>query len=161
MQSAAQEARMRLVDAGGRAAQDLGTGRILGQILVYLYLWDGPRSLDEIELDLGLSKAAVSGTTRRLEAMGFLKRSWRQGDRKVYYRTVDNLADLFRDGMVSVLRRKVEQTGGELDTAAAMLELVESDPDAQFLLGRIRRASALRRRIDRILGSRLLRYLAR
>ncbi len=140
MQAIAQDARMRLVEAGGRAAQDLGVGRMQGQILVYLYLWDGPRSLDEIEADLGLSKAAMSGTTRRLESLGFVKRFWKQGDRKVYYRTADNLAEVFRDGMMSVLRRKVEETGGELD-AATILEQVESDPDAQLLCKLIRQNS--------------------
>lgn len=34
----AHDLRMRLVEEGGRAAQDLGFGRIPGQILVYLYL---------------------------------------------------------------------------------------------------------------------------
>jgi len=154
---------MRLVDAGGRAAQDLGVGRMLGQILVYLYLSDGERSLDCIEGDLGLSKAAVSGATRQLETMGFLKRCWKQGDRKVYYRTADNLAEVFREGMVSVLRRKVEQAGVELAQAQA---LIEAEPgaenhDVQFLSGRIRRAADLSRRANRILGSRLLRHLAR
>ena len=152
---------MRLVEAGGRAAQDLGVGRVQGQILVYLYLCDGARSLDEIEADLGLSKAAVSGTSRRLESLGFLKRCWQPGDRKVYYRTADNLAEVFREGMVSVLRRKVEQAGDELDRAAELLSGGREAPGTRFLLGRIRRASDLRRRVDRILGSRLLRYLAR
>ncbi len=156
-----QVARMQLVEAGGRAAQDLGVGRMQGQILVYLYLSDGVRSLDEIEADLGLSKAAVSGGTRRLEAMGFLKRCWMQGERKVYYSTADNLAQVFRDGMVSVLRRKVELAGGELDQAAAVLAQVPETSEIRFLQGRIQRAAQLRRRLERVLNSRLLRYLVR
>jgi hypothetical protein len=58
-----QKARMRLVEAGGRAAQDFGFSRILGQIVAYLYLSAGERSLDEIEADLHVSKAATSGAS--------------------------------------------------------------------------------------------------
>jgi len=36
---------MRLVEVGGNAAQDLGLGRIVGQIVVYLYLSEAERSL--------------------------------------------------------------------------------------------------------------------
>ncbi|EKD24559.1 MAG: hypothetical protein ACD_80C00207G0001, partial [uncultured bacterium (gcode 4)] len=49
-----QEARMRLIETGGRTSQDLGTGRIVGQILIYLYLREDESSLDGIAEDLGL-----------------------------------------------------------------------------------------------------------
>ena len=48
------------MQAGGATSQDLGLGRTLGQVLVYLYLTDGECPLDRIEADLGLSKASVS-----------------------------------------------------------------------------------------------------
>ncbi len=51
---------MRLIETGGRTSQDLGTGRIVGQILIYLYLREDESSLDGIAEDLGLSKASVS-----------------------------------------------------------------------------------------------------
>jgi DNA-binding transcriptional regulator GbsR (MarR family) len=157
------EARMRLVEEGGRAAQDLGVGRIPGQILVYLYLSDGERSLDQIEADLGLSKAAASGATRQLESLGFLKRVWRQGDRKVYYRTADNLGEVFREGVVALLRRKVESVASELERTAAMMDGIENQeqPDIRFLANRIKRAKDLSDRANKILNSRILRYLSR
>lgn len=157
------EARARLVEEGGRAAQDLGFGRIPGQILVYLYLFDGERSLDEIEDDLGISKAACSGATRQLEALGLLKRAWKKGDRKVYYRTADNLGDVFRDGVVALARRKVESIASELDQTHAALNKADGPAghDVEFLKSRIKRASALSDRANKILNSRILRYLSR
>lgn len=159
----ADEVRMRLVEEGGRAAQDLGVGRIPGQILVYLYLSDGERSLDQIEADLGLSKAAASGATRQLEGLGFLKRVWRRGDRRVYFRTADNLGEVFREGLVAIVRRKVESISGELDRTTAMIDEAEvpDDPEIRFLSNRIKRAKDLSDRASRILNSRILRYLSR
>jgi DNA-binding transcriptional regulator GbsR (MarR family) len=153
----AQQVRTNLVELGGRTAQDLGFSRIAGQILVSLYLTDGDCPLDQIEEDLGLSKASVSIAARQLESMGLLKRSWHQGDRRCFYRTADNLGDVFREGMVAVLRRKLDQAGGELDQALAALQKNNSD----FLVRRVKRAKSLRDRADRILNSRILRYLAK
>lgn len=111
----ARDVRTRLVEAGGRAARNLVFGRIPGQILLYLYLSEEDRSLDRMEEDLSVSKAAVSGATRQLEALGLLRRSWKQGDRKVYCRTADNLGDVFRDGLVALMRRRVETMSLELE----------------------------------------------
>lgn len=156
------DARMRLVDAGGRAAQDLGFGRILGQIVVYLYLSDGERSLDQIEGELGVSKAASSGATRQLEALGLLRRCWRQGDRKVYYRTADNLGEVFRDGLVALMRRRIESISMELERTEELIreEGANGDPDLRFLTSRIRRAKDLSDRAEKLLNSRFLRFPA-
>ena len=160
--SIAQEVRANLVELGGRTAQDLGFSRIAGQILVSLYLTDGDCPLDQIEEDLGLSKASVSIAARQLESMGLLKRSWHQGDRRCFYRTADNLGDVFREGMVAVLRRKLDQAGGDLSDALAKLEQVDGQRvEITFLAGRVKRAKSLRDRADRILNSRILRYLAK
>ena len=53
------DARLRLIETGGRTSQDLGLGRIVGQILIYLYLQPEACPLDRLEQDLGLSKAPI------------------------------------------------------------------------------------------------------
>ncbi len=157
-----QQVRRNLVELGGRTAQDLGFSRIAGQILVYLYLTEGDCPLEQIEEDLGVSKAAVSIAARQLDGMGFLKRCWHQGDRRCFYRTADNLGEVFREGMVSVLRRKLEQAGGELDQALVVLGGgCDDSDDGVFLRQRVKRAKALRDRADRILNSRIMRYLSK
>lgn len=155
--------RMRLVEAGGQTAQDLGLSRIQGQTLVYLYLWDGECSLDQIERDLGLSKAAVSIAARQLETLGFLRRVWVKGDRRHYYRTADNLAQALREGLAGLLRRKMDQTAHVLnETFQAMhRENGPADPDWDFLQSRIKRAKNLSDRAGKLLNSRLLGYLVR
>lgn len=43
-----QEARLLLMETVGRVFQDFGTGRIVGQVLGYLYLKDSEQYLDDI-----------------------------------------------------------------------------------------------------------------
>jgi DNA-binding transcriptional regulator GbsR (MarR family) len=156
---------MRLVEAGGRTSQELGLGRMVGQVLVYLYLAEGERSMDEIEAELGLSKAAVSVTARQLEGLGLVTRVWRKGDRRNYYRTADNLASALQAGLLGLLRRKLDSTGSELDRVHELLQAAGrangADREIDFLKGRVKRAKVLRDRAANILGSRLFQLLVR
>ena len=156
----AREVRQRLAAAGGRTSYDLGLGRIVGQMLVYLYLWDGDCSLDQIAEELGLSKAAVSVSARQLEHLGMLRRTWREGDRRKYYRTVDNVGVALRQGLLGILRSKLEAMAGELDAAhAALAAGARADAELTFLAGRVKRAKVLRDRAQQMLGHPLLALL--
>ena len=152
---------MRLVEVGGRTSQDLGLGRILGQILVYLYLTEGECSLDQIGEELGLSKAAVSVAARQLESLGLVRRVWKRGDRKNYYRTADNIATALQQGLLAFVRQKIQGTTTELDYVNNMLEKAvensNTDADTQFLYNRVKRARQLRDRVGRVLESPLLK----
>ncbi|HQF21745.1 MAG TPA: hypothetical protein PLT37_10960, partial [Kiritimatiellia bacterium] len=57
--SGAPVVKRRLVAAAGRLAQEFGFNRAAGEILGSLYLTAGSASLDELEAELGWSKAAV------------------------------------------------------------------------------------------------------
>ena len=163
--SAADEARERLVELGGRTAQDLGLGRIAGQLLVYLYFQPNECSLDQIETDLGLSKAAVSTSARQLEAFGLIRQVWRRGDRRNYYRTADNLGVALQQGMMALVRSKVEAAAGEMDDIRRLLEEARREEGGNtglaFLRERLDRANTLRARVAGLLGSRIWRLLVR
>jgi DNA-binding transcriptional regulator GbsR (MarR family) len=156
---------MRLVEMGGGIAQDLGLGRIVGQILVYLYLSDAERSMDRIVDDLGLSKAAVSVASRQLETLGLVRRVWKAGDRRSYYRTADNIATALQQGLLAFLRQKTRAVSEELDWANEELAGVAKDPgggsDAEFLLARVQRARLLRDRASKLLESRLVDFFVK
>ena len=159
------QARMRLVETGGRTSQDLGLGRIVGQILVYLYLQPNECSLEILETELGLSKASVSIAARQLEQFGLIQRVWVKGDRKKYYRSAANIASALQQGLLSQVRHKVQCFGGELEVSMALLdenaaEEQEVAKDLEFLKRRVERARKLQRRLDRVLGNPLLKLLA-
>lgn len=158
-----QQARMRLVEIGGRTSQDLGAGRIVGQILVFLYLQERECSLDVIGEELGLSKASVSIAVRQLEQLGLARKIWKTGDKKNYFKSADNIANALQQGVLALVRQKVQLFGGELDST---LEIVKSIPqeshtrhEVAFLRQRIERAKKLQKGLDRVLGNPLVRLL--
>jgi DNA-binding transcriptional regulator GbsR (MarR family) len=155
--------KMRLVEAGGRTSQDLGLGRIVGQILACLYLTDGELSLDDIGGDLGISKAAVSVAVRQLESLALVRRVWKKGDRRNYYRTAEDVGAALRNGLLALLRQKIAATSLELDNAAEALKSGGRDrsPETEFLYGRVKRARELCERASKVVESPLLKLFTR
>ncbi|WP_339136361.1 MAG: MarR family transcriptional regulator [Candidatus Electrothrix sp. GW3-4] len=157
-------ARKNLIETGGRTSQDLGLGRIVGQVLVYLYLQPKECSLDVLELDLGLSKASVSVAARQLEALGLIQRVWIKGERKKYYRSAENIASALQQGLLSMLRHKVQHFGDELEKSLQLLEIASVSTNKEelgFMQQRVHRAKKLQERLGTILGNPLVRLLAK
>jgi DNA-binding transcriptional regulator GbsR (MarR family) len=156
------EARQRLTETGARISQELGGGRIVGQVLVHLYLQQTAQSLDSIGEALSLSKASISIAVRQLEQLGFVQRVWVRGDRKKYYRSADNIGSCIQQGFLAVLQQKIVLFGRELDNALALLDSqVKDNKDVQFLHQRIGRAKRLQGIILKLLGNPLVSFLAR
>ena len=160
----ATEIRMRFVEVGGKTSQDLGLGRIVGQILMFLYLQEGECSLDQIGEDLGLSKAAVSTAVRQLESLGLLRQVWRKGDRRNYYRTADDIGTALQSGLLAFVRQKVQSVAMEIDSANEMLEKEIKNPEAsadiRFVHNRVKRAKHLRDMTAKLLESPLFGFLS-
>src|SRR5215203_1025063 len=57
----------------------------MGAIFAVLYVSPTPLSLDEIVVETGLTKGAISTEIRALARMGLVHRSTELGDRKDYY----------------------------------------------------------------------------
>ena len=153
--------RRRLTEVGGRTAQDLGLGRIVGQILVHLYLSPTECSLDDLARDLGLSKAAVSIAARQLESLGLLRRSWKQRDRKTYYRTADDIATALHQGLLILVRNKMGLLATELKQAEDELKGAGNAAETAFVLGRVKRAIKLRAAAMTILENPVVKMLTR
>lgn len=156
------EVKARLVEVGGRATQDLGLGRIVGQILACVYLSEGDCSLDDLAGELELSKAAVSIAARQLEGLGLLERVWKKGDRRNYYRTVEHLGLALQQGLLSTVRARIETVSLELRRAEESLKRGSRSKSAhgkRFMYQRVKRAGDLCRMAERLLGSRIVRML--
>jgi DNA-binding transcriptional regulator GbsR (MarR family) len=159
------QTRMRLVETGGRISQDLGLGRIVGQLLVYLYLQPRECSLDILESELGLSKASVSVAARQLEQLGLVQRVWVKGDRKKYYRSAENIASALQQGLLSIVQQKIQQFGGELDVTLKLLANTKANSEdlqeIKFLQQRVGRAKKLQKRFNSILGTPFARLFSK
>jgi len=161
MSNQTNKVRKRLTEVGGRTAQDLGLGRIVGQILVHLYLSPTEHSLEDIAKDLEISKAAVSIAARQLESLGLLRRSWKSGDRKTYYRTADDIATALHQGLMNLVRNKMSLLAKELQLAETELGAVKTGSDAEFIIGRVKRAKKLRDTAMSVLENPLVKLLTR
>ena len=154
------EVRQRLIEVAGRTTQDLGMGRIIGQVLGDIYLTAGDSSLDDIGQHLGLSKAAVSIAARQLESLGLLQRIWKKADRKNYYRIVDHLGVALRQGALELIRGKIRTAGAELDHAEELLQQAgngENNSEIKFLQTRLNRAKQQRHRAARIFNNPIMK----
>ena len=92
----------RFIEQVGLNAEADGLSRIAGRLFGALVLSDGPRSLDELAEQLGVSKASVSTDARRLLERGVVQRIGMPGDRKDYYQ-------LAPDFLVRVIRHRVSR----------------------------------------------------
>jgi DNA-binding MarR family transcriptional regulator len=159
------EVRRRLVETGGRTSQELGVGRIVGQVMLHLYLHREPQSLDSIEEALSLSKASISIAVRQLEQFGLVQRVWVKGDRKKYYQSAENIATSIQQGLLSFLRQKLILFGAELDVALDILEQGSPgghDSEANiFLRQRLYRAKKLHTILLQLLGNPVVNFLAK
>jgi len=159
----AQKVKLALIEVGGRTSQEMGMGRIVGQILVYLYLTDGDCSLDRIEKEIELSKASASIAARQLEKLGLVKRSWKKGDRKSYYRTAENIETALKNGLISFILQKIQTVDNELDQAVKLLSdgsgARQTSPETAFVRSRVERAKSLSDGIGGILESPFLKLL--
>jgi DNA-binding transcriptional regulator GbsR (MarR family) len=158
-------ARNRLVESGGRVSQDLGAGRIIGRILIFLYLQEKECSLDTISAQLEVSKASVSIAVRQLEQFGAVVQICKEGDRKNYYRSADNIASALQDGLLTLVQEKLELFSMDLDNVMQMLDAEQAGSESQasdylFLQKRLSRALQLQRRLQKIINHPVVRYLA-
>ena len=156
------EVRQRLIEVAGRTTQDLGLGRIIGQVLGDIYMTAGDSSLDDIGRNLGLSKAAVSIAARQLESLGLLQRIWKKADRKNYYRIVDHLGVALRQGLLELVRGKMRTAGVELDRAEELLRQSgngDNNSEIKFMQTRLNRARQLRQRATRIFNNPIMKML--
>jgi len=151
----------RLVASGGRLAQEFGFNRVAGEVLASLYLTDAEASLDTLEGELGLSKAAVSLAAAQLERMGLIHRVRKAGDRKRYYRSADDIGSALRHGILKFARSKMSTLETDLKLADESLAQLKKDAGAKFLAGRVARLHQLNRRAGRLLDNPLVKLFSK
>ena len=151
----------RLVASGGRLAQEFGFNRVAGEVLANLYLTPREASLDALERELRLSKAAVSLAAAQLERLGLIHRVRKAGDRKRYYRSADDVGSALRHGILKFARAKMAVLDADLEQAAEALANARKDEPEKFLAGRVARLRDLNRRAERLLDNPLVKLFSK
>jgi len=89
------------------AASFPGITRLGGQVVAALYLSEGPRSMDELSLELGRSKSNIFANLRGLEAAGIIERRREAGARHDSYTLRGKYPDVIIGAYIARLRRVV------------------------------------------------------
>jgi DNA-binding transcriptional regulator GbsR (MarR family) len=151
----------RLVASGGRLAQEFGFNRVAGELLASLYLTPGEASLDALEQELGLSKAAVSLAAAQLERLGLIHRVRKARDRKRYYRSADDIGSALRHGILKFARSKMALLEADLMQASEALAARKKKTETKFLAARVERLRQLNRRAGRLLDNPLVKLFSK
>jgi len=73
------------IERMGLSLERLGMARTFGRLFGLLVVVDSPLSLDEIAVQLQISKASVSTNARLCEQLGLARRVGQSGDRRDFY----------------------------------------------------------------------------
>ncbi|MBM3861388.1 MAG: hypothetical protein FJ395_17310 [Verrucomicrobia bacterium] len=160
-----QATRKRFIEAGGHTTQSFGFGRIIGQIYALLYLHPEPMCLDDIGTELGVSKASVSISIRQLEAWSAVKRHWIKGDRRDFYEAETNFNNLLRNGLLEMLRKKLDTAGAQITLAESTLTEALNEPNGderdelEVVAARLKQAKQFHNRISGLLSNPLVNHI--
>ena len=103
------------------AASVPGITRLGGQVVAALYLADGPRSMDELGLELERSKSNIFANLRGLEAAGIVERRREPGSRHDSYALRGKYPDVVVGAYITRLRRVVQDKRALCRRALEML----------------------------------------
>ena len=155
-QSRSEKEQARFIEHVGQLVEAEGLPRIAGRMLGILMLDARTRSLDELALQLAVSRASISTNGRLLQEMGLIQRVTVPGDRRDYWRIPDPSSCLLAIGirrmrlMHSAIRemRDVARSTSLVDSHVKQIERLYVDLIAeadgllarwQNSLGRVRR----------------------
>ncbi|MBI4320405.1 MAG: MarR family transcriptional regulator [Chloroflexi bacterium] len=144
------QAREALVKALGRQSAFWGLGRMAGEMYAVLYLGTEPVALEEIARVLGVTKGNVSIAIRQLEHLGMVHRSWRTGDRRVFFEAE---ADFWKIAQsVLTLRQKpdFDQSFALVEESVHLAEQAERSDARDFALERLGSLQEFYRLLDSI-----------
>jgi DNA-binding transcriptional regulator GbsR (MarR family) len=108
----------------GNIASLWGLNEVVGRIYGVLFFSDDPLPLGEIARRLGMSKATVSLNLPVLESLRMIRRVWKTGDRKHYFKAESDFSRIFGEIIRSVIRKEVEIIGSTTDEALERLEKI-------------------------------------
>jgi DNA-binding transcriptional regulator GbsR (MarR family) len=98
----------RMIETASVMCQKFGMPKSVGQIFGLLYFSPTALSLDDIAIQLGVSKASASTGTRQLLGWGAIRQVWKVGDRKDYYEAQGDISEILRTVFSGHLRPKLE-----------------------------------------------------
>lgn len=90
------------------AYSSFGLNPLMGRIIALLIISKKPQSLDEIADKLEMSKGPISQICRRLKDRNLIEKVWVPGDRKDYYKAVDDIFGRAYSNQMEKMRKNIK-----------------------------------------------------
>ncbi len=104
------ETAWRFIHHFGEMGSRWGISRTVGQIYALLYISYVPLNADDIAHLLSFSRSNVSMGLKELQSWRLLRSEYRAGDRREYFKTPEDVWEIFRSLADERRRREVEPT---------------------------------------------------
>jgi len=104
------ETAWRFIHHFGEMGSRWGISRTVGQIYALLYISHVPLNADDITHLLSFSRSNVSMGLKELQSWRLLRSEYRAGDRREYFKTPEDVWEIFRALADERRRREVEPT---------------------------------------------------
>ena len=119
----------RFVQEAGNTTQALGLGRAVGQVFAYLYFSQEPKNLDQLQVELGISKGSASTIVRQLEQWQAVRKVWIKGDRKSYYAAEAHIGRIVKQILSGTVNNKMQVFTDMLTDMDEQLDQKQQDTD--------------------------------
>ena len=112
--------------------------RLGGQCVAALYLWDAPRSMDDLSEELGRSKSNVFANLRALESLGIVRRVRVAGSARDHFALAAEYPDVLVVAFARHLGRTLHDKSSELFAIADRLRPLARNEGDRVLAARVR-----------------------
>lgn len=96
------------VELAGNIGEGLGLSKAACRLYALLYIKGKPLSLDKMSEELGMSKGSVSVNIRNLERWEAVKKVWKKGSRKDYYRAEEDIERIVLNRVSEGMGKRIE-----------------------------------------------------
>jgi DNA-binding transcriptional regulator GbsR (MarR family) len=149
----------RFIQDLGNTTQSLGVGRVVGQIYAYLYFSPEPRTLDDMQTALGISKGSASTAVRLLDQWAAVRKVWVKGDRKDYYEANDWFGQILKNALSDVVGKKLAACASLLENMETEFPAVGNGGAGRFIKTRVDHLRQFHDRTQKLWGGAIMQIL--
>ncbi|MEH7384965.1 GbsR/MarR family transcriptional regulator [Bacillus sp. JJ1521] len=123
-----EKARERVIDAIAQNMNLYGVTPSVGRLWGLMYFHDEPMTLDEMKLELGMSKTSMSTSVRNLMELNMVDKVWKKGIRKDLYEVEEDWYQSFIDFFTIKWRNGISMNVSAIQKSLTELkELLEDE----------------------------------
>jgi DNA-binding transcriptional regulator GbsR (MarR family) len=150
------QARAHFIQGMSRISSFWGFPKAMGAIYGAIYLSPNPLSLDEIVIQVGVTKGAVSTHVRQLERLSMVHKHLQLGDRKDYYTAETDFWKMIRTILQQREQNEFDKALNTVTESISMLEQSEEDPELSlFYRGRMKAMQSFFKTLDSLVSAAL------